>query len=123
MTEKLKLALIENETDLLDFQSKSLDSFGECRVFKTGEEFLEELSRGYSPQIVLCDLRLEKVDGLNVLEEMKRIGCEAKFVLITGYYNSAIERRAEDLGVERVIEKPFNMARLKSEIKKLLKIA
>ncbi len=52
------------------------------------------------------------LDGLDVVGELHRDGVFLPAILITGRLDAAINRRAGELGVRAILEKPFPVARL-----------
>ena len=70
-----------------------------------GESAISGLSRR-PIDLVISDLRMPGVDGLDVLEWVHEHKPETRFVLITGYGNSEVEQRARRLGAFGYLEKP-----------------
>lgn len=56
---------------------------------------------------LVVDYRMPDVDGLTVLNHLRCKGWCGKAILISGYHNKQLEKRARDLGFEEVISKPF----------------
>lgn len=88
-----KLLLIDDEEDILKVLSMSLRSDGyEVLTALSGEEglrlFQEEL-----PDIVLTDLKMPVMDGIEVMQRAKKINPDAEVIVITGHgdMDSAIE--------------------------------
>jgi DNA-binding NtrC family response regulator len=73
-----------------------------------------------SPQLVLLDIRLPDMDGMKVLEEIKKINKNLGVLMITGFgeVNGAV--RAMKLGALDYITKPFDTRELILRVKKAL---
>jgi len=72
----------------------------------SGEEALQKLSEG-EVALVVTDLRLPGISGLELLEEVKRGNPEASAILITGNPTDEVRGRAEALGVISFLRKPI----------------
>jgi ATP-dependent Lon protease len=84
-----------------------------------GEEALRKME-GASFDIILSDLRMEKIDGLDLLERTKIRAPETKFIMITAYVSvdSAIESIKK--GGFHYITKPFKLDEVKSIVRQAI---
>jgi DNA-binding NtrC family response regulator len=57
--------------------------------------------------VVVSDLRMPGFDGLVLLERMRQSRPDTPFILLTGYGNEDVERKARELGVFRFLNKPI----------------
>ncbi|MBN2179677.1 MAG: response regulator, partial [Deltaproteobacteria bacterium] len=88
-----KLLLIDDEEDILKVLSMSLRSDGyEVLTALSGKEGLR-LFQEALPDIVLTDLKMPVMDGIEVLQRAKKINPDAEVIVITGHgdMDSAIE--------------------------------
>jgi CheY-like chemotaxis protein len=58
--------------------------------------------------VVVADLRMPGVDGLQLLEWMHESQPETRFILLTGYGNEEVERKARELGAYEYLNKPIS---------------
>jgi CheY-like chemotaxis protein len=58
--------------------------------------------------VVVADLRMPRVDGLQLLEWIKREQPDTRFILVTGYGSDVVERRARELGAYGYLNKPVD---------------
>jgi len=68
------------------------------------------------PALIVSDVRLQYLDGLELLEAM---GCEAKrvpMILITAFPDADLYRRAFALGARSVLAKPFQLEDLRAVV-------
>jgi CheY-like chemotaxis protein len=72
----------------------------------SGEEALQLLNEG-GVSLVVTDLRLPGISGLELLEEVMRNSPEASAILITGHPTDEVKIRAEALGVISFLRKPI----------------
>ncbi len=86
-----------------------------------GEEGLE-LLKDADIDVVISDIKMPKMNGIELLSEIKRIAPDIQIILITAYatIDSAIE--AMKLGAYDYIRKPINRDELKIAVKKALEL-
>jgi two-component system response regulator AtoC len=73
-----------------------------------GEQVLSSV-REQSPDLVLMDVRMPKLDGIGVLSEMKSKGIEAPVIVMTAYGGANVTIKAIQLGAWDYITKPFDL--------------
>jgi DNA-binding NtrC family response regulator len=80
------------------------------------------LLRENQADMVITDLRLPDMDGIQILREVKKIGPETQVILITGYgsIDSAVTAMKE--GASDYLTKPFSMDELLLTIRRILRI-
>ena len=66
--------------------------------------------------IVVTDLKMEGMDGLEVLSRVKQLNPATRVIIITGYAQPETEEAAYRLGVFDFIPKPFRLDQLKESI-------
>lgn len=75
--------------------------------------------REHKPELVTLDVSLPDINGLEVLERIRRITPSAKVLMVTGNDQKAIETKALALKALGVLRKPFDEADLKKMLDKL----
>lgn len=58
--------------------------------------------------VVISDLRMPGLDGLQLLEWVHKRTPDTPFILLTGYGNEEVERQARQLGVYEYLNKPIS---------------
>ena len=79
--------------------------------YQSGVEFLADTANGRA-QCLVIDQHMPGMEGLDVIAALRRDGRLLPTILITGRPDAAIARRAGELSVHAVLEKPFRMAQL-----------
>ena len=69
-----------------------------------GGAAIEEAGR-CQPDVVLLDLSMPTMDGLEALPEIRRVAPQARVVVLSGFDNPLIVERALELGAVRYVEK------------------
>ena len=90
-----------------------------CRRFNSAERALEELP-GINPQVVIADIKMEKVTGFDVLQECRRTLPQTAVILITAYASVEKAVEAMKLGAYDFITKPFKIDELKFTVQRAL---
>lgn len=113
MLEKIKILVVDDESIIRNLLTDVLTDAGyEVKAVSTGEEALIEI-RENSYSIVITDLRMPGLSGIEVIKKVKQINADICIILITAYpsIESAIEAMRE--GAYDYITKPFNIEEIK----------
>jgi len=70
--------------------------------------------------LVLCDIKMPKKDGLEVLEQAKKLGISSPFIMLTGHGNIQTAVEAMKLGAYDFIPKPPDLNRLLISVRNAL---
>ena len=84
-----------------------------------GRAALEQLKQGH-PDLVILDVWLPEIDGITLLEEIKRLQPDLPVIIICGHANIEAAVRATRLGAADFIEKPFSLDALLASIARAL---
>ncbi len=109
------IAVVEDDAAVLQVITAFLRSTGvRTRGFPSAEAFLDALD--WSPELdcVISDVRLGKIDGIELIERLRSAGMSVPVVLITGHGDVALAVRAMKAGAQDFIEKPFEPEHLAS---------
>src|SRR5690606_24209922 len=99
--------------EILEYENFEVDEA------KDGEEGLQALKNG-SYDIVLCDIKMPKMDGIEVLEKAREAGVDTQFIMVSahGAIETAVE--ATKKGAFDFIQKPPDLNRLLLTIRNAL---
>lgn len=70
--------------------------------------------------LLIADLRMPGVDGLQLIREARRFNTTLKVIIITGYSSESAAIEAVNLGVNGYLTKPFRVAQVLSAVTKAL---
>jgi len=89
------------------------------RTAANGLEALE-LVRAWSFDLIVTDLKMDKMDGMTLLAEAGRLSPSTQIIIVTGYatVNSAVE--AMRTGAAHYLTKPISLESLRSTVRELL---
>jgi len=85
----------------------------------SGKEAVEEVQKN-NPRVVLMDIRMPGLDGLETLKKIRRRGNSVEIVLMTAYEAMDIIREAKKLGVSHFITKPFDIDEIRCLVRTIL---
>ena len=114
------IMIIDDEKIVCDMMKLSLEQAGyEVETFLNGESALARLEKR-TFNVVVTDLKMKGVDGLEVLRTVKQLYPDTVVIMITAFANLdvAIEALRED--VHDFFPKPIKIKELKESIRKAL---
>ncbi len=122
MTEKQKVLIVDDEFRIGILIKKLIhwDELGmECQdVLDNGEKAFEVIKKS-RPDIVITDVRMPKISGLDLLKMVRNEGIQSQFMIISGYKEFEYARQAMSFGVEFYLLKPVNENDLNENLKKI----
>jgi DNA-binding NtrC family response regulator len=102
-----KILIIDDDSDIQLVLSDIIKSEGyEVITAYNGEKALEKI-REHSPDLVLLDIKLPGMDGMKVLEEIKKTNKSLIVIMLTGYGEIKDAVQAMKMGAFNYITKPF----------------
>jgi two-component system, NtrC family, response regulator HydG len=116
--EGVKLLIIDDEASHAEVVAESLERVGyECVVATSGSEGARRIEKD-EPNVILTDLKMDGVNGLDIVRKVKQELPEAEVVVITGHgdVQSAVE--AMKAGAANYLQKPVNLAELRAMVEK-----
>ena len=81
-----------------------------------------ELFKRYRHDLVITDYRMEPMNGLEVLQEIKKITPETEVIMITAHGTPEIMLEAEKAGACEFIFKPFPMVEFEVRVNKAIRL-
>jgi len=84
---------------------------------KNGKEGLEEIQKNKKIDIVLCDIKMPIIDGIEVLNRSKKIKPNLPFIMLTGHGNINTAVEAMKIGAYDFISKPPDLNRLITSVR------
>jgi two-component system response regulator AtoC len=104
-----RILVVDDETKITKLLAERIAREGmEVSTCASAEEALPRIEKG-EVDIVLCDLRLGGMDGLELLKKTKRIAPATDFVVMTAYASAGTAIEAMRQGAYEYLIKPFQM--------------
>jgi CheY-like chemotaxis protein len=90
------------------FESQEYAVFTAC----DGRQAADWLEREGPCHVLLADMQMPHLSGLQLIQAVKKARPSIHCVLITTYVDNELRQRAEAIGVDQVFEKPVNVEQL-----------
>ena len=91
----------------------------------SAEEALDKLDNGVRPEliVVLSDINMPGMDGLGLLQEVKRRRADLPVIMVTAYGDEERRRMAREYGAAEFVTKPVDFDLLKRQLGELARPA
>lgn len=107
---EIKLLLVDDEEEILNLLRKYLEKAGFTNIYTINdpEKALEMMQKDLY-KIVLLDIKMPKMDGIELLQKIKDVNPLCNIIMVTAYsdLNNVVECIAK--GAVDFISKPFKM--------------
>lgn len=114
------ILIIEDDKPISHFIRISLETQGyKCIQVEQGKEGIS-LAISYSPDIIILDLGLPDMDGIDLIGKIKDI-CKAKIIIVSARDNDKSKVLALDTGADDYLTKPFSVPELLARIRVVLR--
>ncbi|UCD98180.1 MAG: response regulator transcription factor [Chloroflexota bacterium] len=121
MPDRPKLLLVDDETAITDRLEPFLSRAGfQVKVADDGEVALREIV-SFSPDLVVLDVLMPKIDGREVLRQLRQKGDWTPVILLTQVGESSERAMALMEGADDYINKPFDSNELVARIQSVLR--
>ena len=116
------ILLVDDEPGMLRYIRTLLevDSY-KVETASNGEHALQRVQSGLSPDLVLLDLLMPGIDGLQTLEQLRQLQPSMKVVMLSCVSDTRKVVQAIRLGAQDYLTKPFQKAELDAVIKQCLR--
>ncbi len=119
---KKKILIVEDDQNLLRLESVLLASRGyEVKGVGDGQAALDAVAT-MKPDLLLLDIRLPKIDGLEVCRQIKanEATCHIPVIMLTAKKSNEDIVKGEQSGADGYLTKPFKSVMIIETVKKFL---
>jgi len=110
------ILIMEDDSNIANGLKVILDEAGyNVDLQDTGKGAIDAMNK-YNYNLLMADLRLPDVDGMDVLKEVKDTNPDTEVIVMTGYATNDLAVNAMKLGARDFIQKPFTEEQIKSAI-------
>lgn len=120
MTSKIKILIVEDEQAIRNFISTALKANGYQTLEASNAKEALSMLPSHCPDVVLLDLGLPDLDGLEVLKDMRKWS-GIPVIIVSARGNEQEKVDALDLGADDYITKPFGTSELLARIRTALR--
>ena len=117
-----KILIIEDEAPIRRVLNKILSEESDTYLVQEAEDGLQgvEMVKNEDFDLILCDIKMPKMDGVEVLEAIKKIKPEIPMVMISGHGDLETAVNTMRLGAFDYISKPPDLNRLLNTVRNAL---
>lgn len=122
MSEKCRILLVDDERGIAEGLSILLSAMGRpweiVGIAEDGEQGIAMVDR-LRPDIVITDVRMPVMDGLEMIRSLREAGSRCRFIILSGYADFSYAKQAMKLGVRAYVTKPVDEDELAASIAEL----
>lgn len=113
---KISVLFVDDEVDIRQsFEDRFEDQFS-VHLASNGDEALEFFQRENSVNVVVTDIRMPSMDGLELIKKAKDVDPDMGFIVVSGHGDTDDVIAALRLGARNFIRKPYSFAELEEAI-------
>jgi CheY-like chemotaxis protein len=115
-----RILICEDELDTRE-SLRNILGRSDYEVFSAidGKESIES-ARKFTPDLVLLDIRMPKLDGLEVAREIRKFNAKAKIIFITAFSGEELAREAKKYDILDFIVKPVSTQHILDVVQRCL---
>ena len=115
------VAIVDDDSAFSSYLRTFLSLRGyETRAYSRGDEMLAAIRQGDPPDIVLLDLVMKGMYGLDVLTKIRELDADAKVVIVSADIQTSSHELVEAAGARAFVNKPFDRADILSTLASVL---
>ena len=109
MVEEKKVLIVDDQNGIRILLMEVFSSEGYKTYQAANGKLALEIVRGESPDLVLLDMKIPGMDGLEILRHIKDANPDIKVIMMTAYGELDMIKQARDLGALMHFTKPFDI--------------
>lgn len=114
--DKLRIMVLDDEPIVCKRLKPALEKLGyEVDAFTQSPEAMHQIQR-ISYDIVITDLKMKEIDGMQVLSEAKKRHPGTEVIVITGFATMETAKQSLQMGVFDFIAKPFKLSEIQEVV-------
>ena len=110
MSKKYSIVIIDDEVEILDMLSRFLNRNPNFSVqtFSNPVSALSSINNNTKYDLVLLDIMMPQMNGLDVLEKLKELNSDQKVIMMTAYSTLDKVLKSHKIGATNYVMKPFS---------------
>lgn len=121
----LKVLIADDEEKICQLIEKLIDwealGLKVAAVASNGVDAVKKIME-YSPDIVITDIRMPGIDGMELIERTRKICPDTEIIIISGYRHFEYAQKAIRYGVRNYLLKPIRKVELRETLEKIVDI-
>jgi two-component system response regulator (stage 0 sporulation protein F) len=119
--DKKKVLIVDDQNGIRVLLMEVFSNEGYNTFQASNGKLALEIVRKESPDLVLLDMKIPGMDGLDILKHIKQIDVSIKVIMMTAYGELDMIKEATDLGALMHFTKPFDIDDLRHAVNKQLR--
>ncbi|MFP4071211.1 MAG: response regulator [Desulfovibrionales bacterium] len=115
-----EILVLDDVADATQLVKRILERKGHTVHPFTDEEALLKYAGSTPAELAILDIKLTKMTGIEVLEELKKVAPKIKVIMLTGYPTLETAREALRLGANEYCVKPIDKDELEQKVEEVL---
>lgn len=115
----IEVMLVEDDPMVLEINQKyvnSIEGFQVVSAHEDGQKALEEIMSGTSADLVVLDIFMPQLDGIDTLKEIRKNNYDLDVIVVSAAKETAYIKECMRYGALDYIVKPFKFDRIKSAL-------
>lgn len=118
-----RILVVDDDPEMTDMLVTVLSDAGYGTAAAPGAAEALQAVRRDPPDLVITDLSMPDMDGLDLVEALRGLSPRPAFIILTAFGDWPSFCRAQDLGVDKYLTKPVALAELLEDVRALLAAA
>lgn len=114
--ENKKVLIVDDQNGIRILLMEVFSSEGYTTFQASNGKLALEIVKKESPDLVLLDMKIPGMDGLEILKHVKAINREIKVIMMTAYGELDMIKEATDLGALMHFTKPFDIDEMRMAV-------
>ncbi|GIO39927.1 MULTISPECIES: response regulator [Paenibacillus] len=114
--EEKKVLIVDDQNGIRILLMEVFSSEGYKTYQAANGKLALEIVRGESPDLVLLDMKIPGMDGLEILRHIKEVNPDIKVIMMTAYGELDMIKQARDLGALMHFTKPFDIDEMRGAV-------
>jgi DNA-binding NtrC family response regulator len=116
-----RIGVVDDESESLASICRALKKVGyEVSAFEDGEVAVQSIDSFKDMDLVVTDLKMPRVDGIDLLKKVREVNQEAGFLIVTGHGTVETAVAALKTGADDYILKPLDLFELRDRVRHIL---
>ncbi len=120
MNKNHRILIVDDDENLLKLLRETLEAIGYTALSATNGVSAIQLVKSNQVDLVIADISMPEMDGLQLLQQIKEFNPRLPVLLITGVNMNNIKDRVYQYGADAFLDKPFRISKIESLLERLL---
>lgn len=119
MAHDRKLLIVDDQNGIRILLLEVFNSEGYTTYEASNGKAALDIVKNHKPDLVLLDMKIPGMDGLEILKQIRKIDTEIKVIMMTAYGELDMIKEAMELGALAHFTKPFDIDELRHAVNEL----